>query len=201
MPAANVHRRTLQSALAVAAALAVAVLWGSPAGAHTGLAGSTPQRGATVTAAPGAVVLQFTEPVILPQVQVMGPDGERVEEGSPVAGGASVEQSLPTALQPGTYRVAFRVASGDGHPIAGEFLFTYAGGVAVDGAAAHIDVVAHGEASGRSVSFTSHEDPDANLDASVLIVALLALLGFVGAAMIAARRRADVDESNTDEAG
>ena len=95
----------------------------APAWAHTRLVSSTPSAGAPAEA-PAEVVLVFSDPVQpgLSALSVTGTDGEHVS-GTPAAGGdgSSVSQALRAPLEPGTYRVAYRVLAADGHPVTGSF--------------------------------------------------------------------------------
>jgi len=110
----------------------------APAGAHATLIGTVPAADGVVDAVPAAVELRFDEPVELVDdaVQVFGPDGGRVDQGTvdtrdagatlvaPVDGGAE-----------GTYTVAWRVTSEDSHTLSGSFVFhngTRTGAVDVD---------------------------------------------------------------------
>ena len=110
-------------------ALLAVVLLGpaAPAWAHTRLVSSTPAEGAPAQA-PSEVVLAFSDPVQagLSAVSVVGADGEERAAGTPAAtgDGASVSQALRAPLEPGTYRVAYRVLAADGHPVTGSLEIT-----------------------------------------------------------------------------
>jgi hypothetical protein len=62
----------------------------------------------------------------LSAVSVTGAHGQGRASGMPSAGrdAASVSQGLRQPLEPGTYRVAYRVLSADGHPVTGSFEIT-----------------------------------------------------------------------------
>ena len=98
----------------------------SGVGAHASLRATTPAADEVVTAGPAEVVLEFTERVdaALGGVQVLGPDGARVDRGRSVsrAGGTVVAVPLRDDRR-GTHTVAWRVVSEDGHTIAGSFVF------------------------------------------------------------------------------
>lgn len=111
--------------------LAAAALVGlaGPAAAHDELVGSTPKAGATVTAPPAQVTLQFAEPPGSPEltaVVVVGPDGSRVEDGKPTVAGSTVTQPLRPLSEPGRYEIEFRIVADDGHPVTGKVPFTLA---------------------------------------------------------------------------
>ncbi len=125
--------RTPTTPLAIVAALvAVLGLLGTSAGlatsaaAHDALTGSTPADGTTVAAPPASVDLTFTQPPlgIGAEVQVTGPDGVVVNGGDLTITDTTVSQPLADGLPAGTYAVAWRVTSSDGHPISGELTFT-----------------------------------------------------------------------------
>jgi len=193
--------RTCAVVVLLALALSGLVLLAAPVAAHAVLTGTQPQRGATVTDHLDLVVLEFSEPVAFAQVQVTGPDGTRVEEGTPVERGETVEQPLSSPLEPGTYTVAFRTTSDDGHPIEDTFEFAYKGpvttGVAGDGGddESETDLREEDEdvdAAGPDAD--SEEAGDVDLGVPVLVLAVLVLVGFAAAALWAVRRRSDDEE-------
>jgi copper resistance protein C len=94
-----------------------------PAAAHAGLASSNPEDGATVQTLPREVVLEFTEPVGEPEVEVTASDGTVVSDGEAEALGTKVTEPLGPDGPSGTYTIAFRVVSADGHPVSDELTF------------------------------------------------------------------------------
>jgi copper transport protein len=132
----------------VAALAGVTLLPASPASAHATLQGTVPAADQLVDAPPPAVELTFDEPVeaLAGAVEVYGPEGGRVDTGEVEAasGGAVVRAPLEQGPE-GTYTVAWRVTSEDGHTLAGSFVFHVGretGAVAVDdGSSTVTDVV------------------------------------------------------------
>jgi copper transport protein len=108
-----------------------------PASAHAALRGAVPGDGQVLDAAPRDVRLEFNEPVALT------PDGLRVHDatGARVPLGP-VDQRTPEVVQApflgripdGSYIVTWRVASADGHPVAGALVFSVGDPVQVDAA-------------------------------------------------------------------
>jgi methionine-rich copper-binding protein CopC len=96
------------------------------ASAHAELLGTTPGDGSVLSQAPTAVVLTFDEPV-QPQggatIVVTAPDGSRVAAGAAVLAGNMVRSNIHSLPAAGTYTVAYRVVSDDGHPVEGQFSF------------------------------------------------------------------------------
>jgi methionine-rich copper-binding protein CopC len=94
-----------------------------PAAAHAGLASSNPKDGTTVQSLPRQIVLKFTEAVGEAQVEVTASDGTVVSDGDPEALGATVTEPLTGDGPSGTYTIAYRVVSADGHPVSDELTF------------------------------------------------------------------------------
>lgn len=93
--------------------------------AHTGLQGSTPPEGSTLTEPPTAVTLAFSSTVRGPEVTVTGPDGANVTTAAATADGSSV--TVPVALTaPGPHTVTWAATSADGHRLEGSWVFTSA---------------------------------------------------------------------------
>lgn len=101
-----------------------------PASAHTSLVSANPAEKSIVAEAPLAISLMFNENLLLlgdknpNQVDVVD------EAGMKVSGEATVNGpiiSAPLSIEnPGRYNVSYRVASGDGHIVTGEYHFTVA---------------------------------------------------------------------------
>ena len=108
------------------ASLAVA----SPASAHSQLVSTTPADGAKLTTAPQSVVLTFNEALIpeVDSVSINDADGNVVASQRVQPDGPTITVPWPSGLPAGSYQVAYRVVSGDGHPVVGAIMFTYASG-------------------------------------------------------------------------
>ena len=106
------------------AALAVGVS-AAPASAHATLLSSDPAEGEVVAEAPDVVTFTFSETVSLTDdsIQVFDAAGESVE-ASASGEDEIVTADLPDDLANGTYVVAWRVVSADGHPISGSLTFS-----------------------------------------------------------------------------
>ncbi|MFD3874008.1 copper resistance protein CopC [Streptomyces sp. NPDC058623] len=122
--------RTPSTVLALVVAVLALLLGGAgPASAHASLSGSDPADGAVLKTAPRQVTLTFTESVSFSDdsLRVLSPDNERAnprpaQHADGKDNTARVE--LSDALPQGTYTVAWRVVSADGHPISGAFVFS-----------------------------------------------------------------------------
>jgi len=120
-------KHTLRGTVLALAALSFLVLGSAPSQAHSQLVSSTPANGAVLTIAPTDVTFVFDEP-LLPDLDTLSINTEagvnvvsqRVE---PVGNTLSIP--WPTTIDPGTYQVAYRIVSGDGHPVTGAISFSF----------------------------------------------------------------------------
>ena len=123
--AMRVRARMLVGALAsFAMVLATPVIgW-----AHASLVSSDPAANSLVHASPTRLRLVFSEALepSLGRISLVGGDGVSIKlaaTGDPHDVNALVAPLSP-ALQPGSYRVDWRVVSADGHPVQGSYVFT-----------------------------------------------------------------------------
>ncbi|WP_413810474.1 copper resistance protein CopC [Streptomyces sp. OE57] len=123
---AHLPRATTAVGMLMGATPAVAIAAASPAAAHTGLTGSTPDDGATLATPPSRVSLSFNDPMDArySRVAVTGTSGRSVATGALKVDGRTVSQALATDVPPGRYTVGYRVVSADGHPVSGRYTFT-----------------------------------------------------------------------------
>jgi copper transport protein len=122
--------KTLSSAIRAGLVLACIGIFMFPqaATAHAIVEETQPRIDEIVPESPDRVVIRFNEPVEVAfgAIRVFDTDGERVDVGSAdhVEGHADeVQVALKPDLPKGTYTVAWRVVSADGHPIAEAFVF------------------------------------------------------------------------------
>ncbi|MET8199853.1 copper resistance CopC family protein [Micromonospora taraxaci] len=118
-------RRTFGAALAVLIVLLVAA---GPAWAHNSLRAATPVQQSTVTSAPTEIVLEFMSRLDPTFTTIVLTDAakRKVVTGEPVVAGAKGTVQVTDTLPNGTYTVAYRVVSADGHPVQGSYPFTVA---------------------------------------------------------------------------
>ena len=99
-----------------------------PVAAHAELRSADPADGATLTAPPALVTLQFSEAVsvVSRSIVVLDDQGARVDSADPHHPGSDAAQVVVTLrprLPSGTYRVVWQVESDDGHPVSGSYSF------------------------------------------------------------------------------
>ena len=122
--------------IADATLLAVVLLVApAPAGAHPVLVRAVPAADATLASAPPELRLTFTQPLQLPfsSIDLLSPSGAAVLLG-PLRhardSSSVVVADIRGPLVPGTYKVAWKVAGPDGHPVSGSYSFTILAGAA-----------------------------------------------------------------------
>ena len=116
-------------------ALATVAIGLTPAAAHTNLITQTPEANSQIASWPAQITLEFDE-----QLQNLGNEkanflvvnnaaGDQVSENDETLVGNTITVTLlPNQVQ-GPVLVYYRVLSGDGHPVEGEYTFTYGIGV------------------------------------------------------------------------
>ncbi|MFI5935062.1 copper resistance protein CopC [Actinoplanes sp. NPDC051494] len=194
----------MKRVLLTLAAIAAIILPGTPAWAHNQLLESSPAKDATVKKAPTEISLKFMQKLNPEFTTIVVTDGNKakVAAADPEIDGPTGVLPLTGALANGTYTVAYRVVSVDGHTVQGSYTFTLAGPVATSAAPSAVpssaapappSVVPSSDApsSGEPVLVDAAPTGDDGVPAGLLIgigVALLAVLAIGG--VIYGRRRA-----------
>lgn len=140
---AGPRRRVATSVVALAVALVItsgiaAPLHSAPlptvdAPFHLRLEKSSPTNGEALTAAPTVIRLWFSlaPEMAVTSIKLTDASGKAVTLSAPRRGSAAkdpVEADVAGALAAGTYTVAWKTSSKDGHPIKGTFSFTVKAG-------------------------------------------------------------------------
>lgn len=96
------------------------------ASAHSALVGSDPAAGASVSVGPQTARLTFNEALQtqFASMTVVGPDGNLWSKGEPTIDGPNATVPVGELGPTGTYTIAYRVTSADGHPVSGTVQFT-----------------------------------------------------------------------------
>lgn len=120
-------RLSLRTVTAFALALLAVCATATAGSAHARLTGTDPEDGARLKATPDTVTLTFSDPLDreFVRVRLSGP-GDAVLPVAPRVKDGTVTFTVPSKL-PGTYSVAFRVVSKDGHPVSGTLSFVVTG--------------------------------------------------------------------------
>jgi copper transport protein len=98
----------------------------SPASAHAALVRTSPVQGTVTQTPPYEIVVTFTEHVTLvrDKISVVGPDGKRIDQGTPTVSGADLHIPVRTNVPRGTFLVSYRVISADSHPVGAGFTYS-----------------------------------------------------------------------------
>ncbi|MEO3887700.1 copper resistance protein CopC [Nonomuraea sp. B5E05] len=193
--------RIREAALAALACLLTGLLTGlltlalpaAPAYAHDKLKSSSPAKDAEVSAIE-EIELEYTATVKFPFVVLRDAAGKQVALGEPRLDGPKVSAAVPQPLAPGSYVIAWRVVSSDGHPIEGEIPFSVKGAAATSSAPpspapASAEPASSGPATATGQDAASSETAASGVPAWIWgALAVLVVLGAV-VALRAARRR------------
>ncbi|MET9299290.1 copper resistance CopC family protein [Micromonospora aurantiaca] len=116
------------TALLAAVFTALLLVPATPAAAHNSLQEATPARDARLTAAPTQVTLRFMQGLnpSFTTITVSDAGQRKVPTSVPAVNGATGTVTIDEPLGNGTYTVAYRVVSRDGHPVQGSYRFTVA---------------------------------------------------------------------------
>jgi hypothetical protein len=102
----------------------------APASAHAALSWSSPEVSSSVSEAPTQVTLVFDDEIQVIEgtesniITVTDENDRHFETGDVTVNGAKVSVEL-SPLNEGTYTVAYRVVSADGHPVSSEYQFEF----------------------------------------------------------------------------
>lgn len=117
--------RTVLARLACGLSVALFLALSSvPAFAHAQLWQSDPAQNALLAEGQGEIALGFNEPVSVLAMRLVAPDASATDLTGAAIGGDTVRITLPDDLDDGTYALAYRVISVDGHPVAGTLVFS-----------------------------------------------------------------------------
>ncbi|HEX5542090.1 MAG TPA: copper resistance protein CopC [Micromonospora sp.] len=111
---------------ALAIAMIVALLPSAPASAHNELRTTAPAKDAVLQTPPDEVVLEFVERLDpkFTTIVVTDENKKSVPTSDPQISGPRGVVTFDQPLDAGTYTVAYRVVSLDGHPVQGSYSFT-----------------------------------------------------------------------------
>ena len=105
--------------------------------AHARLVSASPRDGEQLQTPPTRITLTFDEPVPAQFATVLlSREGAPIALGAPSATGTVLTAAISGQLAPGSYRIAWRATTDDGHAISGASTFTLAGGSSVTAAPA-----------------------------------------------------------------
>lgn len=118
-------RRILLALATVLALGGIAITVAGPAGAHSTVVSTDPADGAKIATGPARVGVTFNENLqpSFPSLTVVGPDGNLWSKSKPVVDGPTVSVEVGELGPAGTYTMAYRVTSADGHPVSGTRTF------------------------------------------------------------------------------
>jgi methionine-rich copper-binding protein CopC len=153
--------------------LVLLVLAPSSAAAHSSRVETNPPDGATLQTLPAEATVTFDEAPKTADVVLARPDG-KVDKLKTEVVGSTIKAQLPADGPRGVYTLSYRVVSADGHPVSGSVSFGVTTGAAPG---------AQPESTPSPTSSTMGTGWDR--DGLVPVVLGLAVLGIIGAALVA----------------
>ncbi|MEV0003694.1 copper resistance CopC family protein [Micromonospora sp. NPDC050980] len=185
--------RTRAVAALAAALTALLLAPATPAAAHNALQSATPAQDARLTTAPTSVTLRFLQRLNPEFTTIVLSDADRrkVATGAPAVDGTAGTVTVDRPLANGTYTVAYRVVSADGHPVQGSYRFTVADPAAptASTAAEPTAAGASADADGAASPVSAAGDLDDGPPVALVAGGLVAALAVAGAALLLLRRR------------
>lgn len=181
----------IRGLVAVALALAATGLIAGPASAHAQLVSTDPADGATISAPPSTVTLTFDEALLADTetISINDENGNVVASQQATPDGTTVSVPWPAELTAGTFQVAYRVVSGDGHPVTGAFTFTIGGDVVA--AASSAAVPSASSAATAQATPVAEESGTSGVAVALVVlgaVAILVMIVIVAITMLRRRR-------------
>jgi methionine-rich copper-binding protein CopC len=178
-----------RSAAVIALVLAALLLPAAPAAAHNTLQAATPAQDARLTTAPKQVTLRFLQQLNPEFITIVLSDAGRrkVPTGAPAVDGPTGTVTVNEPLVNGTYTVAYRVVSADGHPVQGSYRFTVADPAAPAASTATTAATPGGDPTEVAAVGDGPDSPDG--PPIVLLAAGAVVVAVAGAALLLLRRR------------
>ncbi|MEV1073637.1 copper resistance CopC family protein [Micromonospora parva] len=179
MTAPPSHPTVVRLGAAVLTVVVAVLVPAGPAWAHNSLRAATPARDATVSSAPTEVTLEFMRRLDPAFTTIVLTDAgkRKLATGEPVVTGATSTVQVTDTLPNGTYTVAYRVVSVDGHPVQGSYPFTVADPTASAAPVANLSASAPAPAAAGA---ESDDGPSAGVLVAGAALALLVLVTAVG---------------------
>ena len=178
-------------------ALAPLLLIGAatPASAHSSQLDASPPVNAVLDGPPAQVRIVFDTPLLETgsALVVTGPDGTVISDPSPAVDAETITAALDPTAPPGTYTVAYRVVSSDGHTVTSSYEYTVAGAASASAApsASTADESASpvtSEIPSAAPTTAPPQSPSGGLPLWIWVIAAVGLLAIV-LAVFARRRR------------
>jgi methionine-rich copper-binding protein CopC len=177
-------------AVAATAAIAMVTLLATPAFAHSKLTSTSPADGTILDSPPISVSFTFDE-ALLPgadTISVNDDQGNVVATEPVTPDGPSISMPWPASAGAGTFQVAYRVVSGDGHPVTGAISVTIDDPATASPSASP---VAPPDTATTTAGAESDQPPGV-ASALVVIIAIAVVVLIVLAAITIARRRRQI---------
>lgn len=177
----KMRRRVLYAATAILLAL-LTMSTTQPANAHDYVQSTSPEESETVNRSLETVAITFSQPPLSDLdgssvIEVTSEEGETVSSGSVAFEGATISTAV-TFAGPGTYTVAWRSVSSDGHAISETYDFVWASNGAPSSTrdAAPTPTSSPSESPSSATSTEAPQSDNPNADNPLYLVIVLAVI-------------------------
>ncbi len=156
----------------------------APASAHSKLVSSSPSEGAVRDAPPSQVEFTFDEELLqgTTVISINDDQGNSIATTPVEPIGKTISAPWPNGAAAGSYQVAYRIVSADGHPVTGAVTFSVAG--------AQPAATLEPAAAPASARTPESPPPTANVGVGrTVIIGIFVLVAVAGAVVIIATRR------------
>ncbi|MFE9655818.1 copper resistance protein CopC [Micromonospora sp. NPDC006431] len=179
---------------AVLAAMAVLLAPATPAAAHNSLQAANPAQDARLSTPPTQITLKFLQKLDPAFTTIVLSDASqrKVPTSEPAVTAATGRVTISQPLSTGTYTVAYRVVSADGHPVQGSYSFTVAApaaSTAAPTASAAPGVAAPAAAASPAAASPAASSRRSDGSGPILLVAGGVTVAVVVAGVVVLRRR------------
>ncbi|WP_406045875.1 copper resistance protein CopC [Micromonospora sp. NBC_00898] len=176
---------------AVLAAVMALLISATPAWAHNSLRAATPAQDARLTAPPTEITLEFVQRLdpTFTTIVLTDPARRKVPTGAPAVDGVNGAVAIAQPLGNGTYTVAYRVVSADGHPVQGSYQFTVADPTATANPAAATATAPVSDPATPAPTTAAASSADVEKNGTVVLIAGVVLAALVVTAGVLLRRR------------
>jgi hypothetical protein len=117
--------------LSILSIVAFTFIGAQAAQAHAQISSTFPVKNKITKTAPNLIWIEFDGNLItldgkaMNIITIFDSKNKRIDDNSNVVGGARITTHPKFPLKPGKYSVNYRVVSEDGHPVSGNYYFTY----------------------------------------------------------------------------
>jgi methionine-rich copper-binding protein CopC len=173
------------------ALLAIVGLSPIPASAHSKLVSTSPIDGAVLDVPPSSVEFIFDETLLegTETISINDEQGNVIVTAPATVDGDTISLPWPAQASEGVFQAAYRVVSGDGHPVTGAITITISGAVISSSAPASTTAAPTLASTATAEPTTTPSEPAREVAGSLVVLVALGVLVLVVVAGVTLWRR------------